>query len=59
MEEKILSIVTTIGIIVSIIEILYVAIKLKKGNMDKNKFMPYLIGGLLILISSIISKVIL
>lgn len=59
MEEKILSIVTTIGIIVSIIEILYVAIKLKKGNMDKNKFMQYLIGGLLILISSIISKVIL
>lgn len=59
MEEKILSMVTTIGMVVAIIEIIYVSLKFKKGNMDKNKFIPYLIGGILIFTSSIISKIIL
>lgn len=59
MDEKTLSIVTTIGIIFSIIEMLVVTFKYTKGNMDKKQFLPYLAGGILILTSSIISKIIL
>lgn len=59
MEEKVLSIITTIGIILSIIEMIVVTFKYAKGNMDKKQFLPYLAGGILILISSIFSKIIL
>ena len=59
MEEKILSIITLIGIIFSIIEIGVVSFKYVKGTLTKEKFLPYLVGGILILVSSIISKIIL
>ena len=59
MNEKTLSIVTTLGIIFSIIEMLIVVFKYTKGNMDKKQFIPYLASGILILTSSVISKIIL
>lgn len=57
--EKILSIITTIAIILSIVEIAVISFKFINGKMEKKKFIPYLLGGILIIASSIISKVIL
>ena len=57
--EKILSIITTIAIILSIMEIAVISFKYINGKMEKKKFISYLLGGILIIASSIISKVIL
>lgn len=59
MEQKILSMITTIAIILSIMEIAVISFKYINGKMENKKFLPYLLGGILIIASSIISKIIL